>query len=151
MAGVSSGSGSTLSPENEPHRTVKADPCSLTRAFLDSPELQARGFDTTGATVGNWYLSAVGSSTPAARFRCPRPSAEGRRTSIRKTFRDRLTRRNSGDLVRQPLSTWTADRHLPIRCDARPLSLCSVDKTTAWSFDSLLWFVSTLASTPHGY
>lgn len=53
MADVSSGSGSALSPENEPQRTVKADPCSLTRAFLVSPELQACGFDTTGATVGN--------------------------------------------------------------------------------------------------
>lgn len=52
----------------------KPYPCFLTRAVLDSLGLQARGFDTTGATVGNRYLLVVGSSTPAARFRCPGPS-----------------------------------------------------------------------------
>lgn len=85
------------------------DPCSRTRAFLDNRGLQACGFDTTGAIVGNWYLRVVGSSTPAARFRCPGPSLSIGGRAFRKTFTDRLTQRNSGDLVRQPPSTWIVD------------------------------------------
>lgn len=91
---------------------VKADPCSAMRAFLDSPRPAglrilippARLLET--GTCLSWALAH-----PPRVSGVPGPHGH-RRTSIPKTFRDRLTRRNSGDLVRRPLSTWTVDRYL---------------------------------------
>lgn len=62
------------SPKMSLVRLFKPDPCSLSPAFLDALGLQAYGIDTTGATVGDWYLRVGGSRLPAARFRCAGPS-----------------------------------------------------------------------------
>lgn len=104
---------------------------------MNTLSLQACGFDTTSATVGNWYLRVAGSSTPAARFRCPGPSLGYRRTSIPENLHRSLNptkQRRSGSPTSVHVDSGPSSAHLVCYQVA---AWCSEDETITRNSKSL--------------